>query len=97
MTLHTVKALNGRAAVAEAKGDKDAARTYYESAAARAEAYYPTLAAQARGRPVEVFSIAVSTAAGPGTRVYNLLRDCASKPDNFFYATDSAARASGDK
>ncbi|MHC5027413.1 MAG: hypothetical protein ACYTGR_11720 [Planctomycetota bacterium] len=50
MTLHTVKALNGRAAVAEAKGDKDAARTYYESAAARAEAYYPTLAAQARGR-----------------------------------------------
>lgn len=50
MTLHAVNALNGRAAVAEARGDADAAEQHYLAAAKRAEEYYPYLAQQARER-----------------------------------------------
>ena len=50
-------------------------------------------APQAGGREIEVYSIAVSSSAGPGTSVYSLLRDCASKPENFYYADDGAALA----
>jgi len=49
-TLVVVNALFGRAAVAEAKNDVEAARRSYEQAAARAEATFPSLAAQARRR-----------------------------------------------
>ena len=44
---------------------------------------------QAGGREIEIYSIAVSTSAGPGTRVHDLLKNCASNPDNFFYAENS--------
>lgn len=43
------------------------------------------------GANAEIFSIAVSNAAGPGTRVYDLLKDCATDENHFFYAADSAA------
>ncbi|MHC4413853.1 MAG: hypothetical protein ACYS0G_01075 [Planctomycetota bacterium] len=62
MTLHATSALNGRAAVAEARGDVAEARTWYEQAAARAESHYPALAARARGRAAtaDVYGQAVS-------------------------------------
>lgn len=50
MALHAVSAHNGRAAVAEARGDAEAARQHYLDAAQRAEAAYPYLAQQARQR-----------------------------------------------
>lgn len=50
MTLFAVKALNGLAAVFEARGDLDTARSYFEQAAVRADSQYPHLAAQARRR-----------------------------------------------
>lgn len=40
---------------------------------------------------IEIYSIAVSSSAGPGTDVYNLLRNCASSTDKFYYANDPAA------
>ena len=40
---------------------------------------------------IEVFTIAVSDAAGKGTAVANLLQACASHPDNYFSATNDAA------
>jgi hypothetical protein len=49
-TIFAVKAYNGLAAAAEARGDLEAASTYYERAAARAELEYPHLAAQAQRR-----------------------------------------------
>jgi hypothetical protein len=48
--LHAVRALEGRAAIAEARGDAEAARSLYDEAAARAQTYYPSLAGQARAR-----------------------------------------------
>lgn len=39
---------------------------------------------------VSLFTIAASNGAGPGTRVYDLLRNCASDPDHFFYADSEA-------
>lgn len=48
--VHVVSAHNGRAAVAEARGDAEAARQHYLAAANRAEAAYPYLAQQARER-----------------------------------------------
>jgi len=59
-TLVVVNALFGRAAVAEAKDDVEAARGFYEQAAARAEAVFPNLAAQARRR---MESVATAIAA----------------------------------
>jgi hypothetical protein len=43
--------------------------------------------------PIEVFTIAVSNGAGPGTRVYDLLKTCASSEANFFYAADQTGLA----
>jgi hypothetical protein len=40
---------------------------------------------------ITIFTIAVSDDAGEGTKVSNLLKDCASSDDNFFLATDDAA------
>jgi hypothetical protein len=47
-TLLAVQALNGRAAVAESRGQLDQAKTLYEQAAQRAEATFPELARQSR-------------------------------------------------
>jgi hypothetical protein len=58
MTLHAVNALNGRAAVAEARGDTTAAQQHYNAAAARAEKFYPHLARQARDRAGAVDQLA---------------------------------------
>jgi hypothetical protein len=49
-TMFGVTACNGRAALAEAQGDIDAARQWYEKAATRAGDIYPQLAEQARHR-----------------------------------------------
>jgi len=49
-TLAVHNALMGRAAIAEALGEGEQARTLYERAAARAETDYPVLAEQARER-----------------------------------------------
>ena len=40
---------------------------------------------------IEIFSIAVSADAGPGTKTYDLLKNCASDEAHFFYAADSKA------
>ena len=37
---------------------------------------------------VSLYTIAASTGAGPGTKVYDLLQQCASSERNFFYAAD---------
>lgn len=50
MTLLVVNAHNGRAAIAESRGDTELARVYLTAAAERVEQYYPSLARQARGR-----------------------------------------------
>lgn len=49
-TLIAVNALTGRAAVAEAKGNLGEARDFYESAAKRAEEFFPELAQRSRDR-----------------------------------------------
>jgi hypothetical protein len=49
-TLHAMQALNGRAAIAEARGEAAEAKRLYEAAAARAGDFYPALAKQARAR-----------------------------------------------
>lgn len=59
MTLHAVNALNGRAAVAEARGDLDAAAALYNDAAARAESDYSHLAEQARNRAESASGLAL--------------------------------------
>lgn len=48
--LYAISAHNGRAAVAEARGDTDRARELYERAMQRAETHYPELAKQAQRR-----------------------------------------------
>ncbi|MEZ5893489.1 MAG: hypothetical protein R3C58_10175, partial [Parvularculaceae bacterium] len=40
---------------------------------------------------IEIFAIAVSADAGPGTKTYKLLKNCASDDAHFFYAADSKA------
>lgn len=57
-TLFIVGGLNGRAAVAEATGDLEAARNYYEAAIARAGNQYPALASQAQIRIDTLASLA---------------------------------------
>jgi hypothetical protein len=48
--------------------------------------------AQARSQTnVEIFTIAVSSGAGPGTRAHTALSQCASDANHFFYAPDAAA------
>ena len=49
-TLIVVAALNGKAAVAESKGEVDQAQKYYQQAAKRAEEHYPNLALRALAR-----------------------------------------------
>ena len=39
---------------------------------------------------IEIFTIAVSTDAGPGANIYDLLKNCASDETHFFYAADAA-------
>lgn len=43
----------------------------------------------AKGQGIEIYSIAVSSYAGPGTSVYNTLKSCATSDAHFFYATDA--------
>lgn len=64
MTIFAVNALNGLAAVAEARGDLDEARAHYEQAASRAETQYPHLAQQARNR-AETIDTAEAVASLP--------------------------------
>jgi len=45
----------------------------------------------AKSQGIEIYSVAVSSWAGPGASVYNTLNSCASGSDHFFYATDAAA------
>ncbi len=72
MTLHAVNAMKTLAAAAEARGELDEARRWYEEAAERAEFYYPSLAAQARrrGETVDEYTQLVSlSSASPVTVV----------------------------
>lgn len=55
--LHIINALNGRAAVAEAHGQFEEAKGFYEQAAARAGDIFPHLADQARERAGSVMEI----------------------------------------
>ena len=48
VTLHAVAAMNGKAAVAESRGDGEGAVQWYERAADRASVHFPRLAARAR-------------------------------------------------
>lgn len=50
MTIHAVSALNGLAAVAESRGEAEAAADLYRRAADRAGDFYPQLRAQAQAR-----------------------------------------------
>ncbi len=61
-TLHAVSALQGRAVVAECRGDVAEATRLYEVAATRAETTYPWLAERARQRAstVDVYAAAIS-------------------------------------
>ena len=43
------------------------------------------------GNQIEIFTIGVSSATAPGSRTYNLLNKCASRPENHFFAEDSQA------
>ncbi len=52
--IHAVYAVFGRAAVAEAKGDVEAAKKFYDEAASLAGSTYPALADQARKRAGDV-------------------------------------------
>ncbi len=54
MTLHAVTSLSGLAAVAEARGEAEQARQWYEEAAARADPHYPHLADRLRRRSTSV-------------------------------------------
>ena len=46
---------------------------------------------EAKKGGVEIYAIAVSTGAGPGTEIYNALKSCASDSDHFFYVTNKQA------
>ncbi len=50
MTLYAVNAMQGLAVVAESRGDATEARRWYDDAGARAEEWYPLLAARLRTR-----------------------------------------------
>ncbi|MCB1428281.1 MAG: hypothetical protein KDJ66_04025, partial [Nitratireductor sp.] len=43
---------------------------------------------QVNGAGIEIFTIGVSSDTAPGTKVYDLLHNCASAPENHFYVTD---------
>ena len=42
------------------------------------------------GENVQLYTIAASTSAGAGTSVYDLLQQCATDSEHFFYAEDAA-------
>ncbi|MCC2097898.1 MAG: hypothetical protein KDJ29_13450 [Hyphomicrobiales bacterium] len=47
---------------------------------------------EAKKQPgLEIYAIAVSASAGPGTRAYNVMSACASSSRHLFYASDTAA------
>jgi len=41
--------------------------------------------------PIEVFTVGVSDDTAPGTGVYTLLHECASKPENHYFAPTASA------
>lgn len=43
----------------------------------------------AKDQGVEIFTIALSSDAGPGTGIYDLLSNCATDPEHMFYAADA--------
>lgn len=45
----------------------------------------------AKSQGIEIYSIAVSSGAGPGTSVYNTLRSCATDDSHMYVATDASA------
>jgi Flp pilus assembly protein TadG len=45
----------------------------------------------AKARGIEVYAVAVSSGAAPGTAVHDTLRSCATDPSHFFYAADAGA------
>ena len=59
-TLFAIGGLSGRAAVAEANGDIDSARTYYELVITRVGEQYPALATQAQSRIDTLETLAAS-------------------------------------
>jgi hypothetical protein len=63
--LYAIGAMNGRAAVAESRGDSEQARHWYEQAADRAGTEFPRLAKRSRdlAESVEEFSRAISLPA----------------------------------
>ncbi len=56
--LFVASGLNGRAAIAESRGDIDSAKKFYEAAATRIESLYPALATQALARANTIASLA---------------------------------------
>jgi hypothetical protein len=56
--LFAVSGLNGRAAIAESRGDIEAAKKLYETAAARIDVLYPALATQALARANSIATLA---------------------------------------
>lgn len=62
VALFVASGLNGQAAIAESRGDMDAAKKYYELAAARVETLYPALATQALARASSIAKLANSRA-----------------------------------
>lgn len=56
--LFAVSGLNGRAAIAESRGDIEAAKKLYETAAARIDVLYPALATQALARANTIATLA---------------------------------------
>ena len=56
--LFVTSGLNGRAAIAESRGDIDAAKKFYEAAALRIESLYPAIAKQAMDRAKTIDSLA---------------------------------------
>lgn len=73
MTLTVASALFGRAAVAEARSDLQAAREFYQQAAARSEPQYPRLAERARLR-AETVDEQGRFAALPGAGILTALQ-----------------------
>ena len=58
IALFVASGLNGQAAIAETRGDMDAAKKYYELAATRIEYLYPALATQALARANTIAKLA---------------------------------------
>jgi len=57
-SLHVIYSLNGRAAVAEARGELQAAKDFYLEAATVADSMFPALASQSRARAESIDDVA---------------------------------------